>query len=102
MTTTRRNFLGQTGILVGLACAVRGGGAVAADAACVDPATLPLSQRNRRRAIGYVEASTDPKKRCGICAFFKASSSGCGTCQLLSGGTVNSNGVCTSFAPKAA
>ena len=74
----------------------------AADApTCYDPATLPFSQKSLRRSVGYVEASPDPKKHCGACAFFTAApQSGCGTCQLLSGGAVNAGSVCNSFAPK--
>jgi hypothetical protein len=77
-------------------------GARAAAPACYDPAALPLSQRNRRRSLGYVEPSADPKKSCSGCAFFTAGAqTGCGTCQLLSGGPVSAGAVCTSFAAKA-
>ena len=78
--------------------------ALAADApVCVDPAALTLAQKRQRRAINYVEPSPDAKKRCSGCAFFKAAGqrSGCGTCQLLSGGPVAANGLCNSHAPKA-
>lgn len=68
--------------------------------ACYDPAKLPLSQKNRRRGLGYVEVSPDPKKRCDGCAFYTAAKSGCGTCQMLGGGTVSAAAVCNSFAPK--
>jgi hypothetical protein len=100
MNPSRRNILAMLGLApVSLLAA---SAAKAADAACYDPAALPLSERNRRRAIGYVEASTDPKKRCGGCAFFTAGKGDCGTCQLLSGGRVTSAGICNSFAPKPA
>ena len=68
--------------------------------ACVDPGALSPSQRSRRRALMYVSLSGDPQKHCSLCAFFAASSSGCGTCQMLSGGAVEAAGVCTSFAKK--
>jgi hypothetical protein len=61
-----------------------------------------MSQRSRRRAVEYVDASADPAKRCGLCAFFAGDASACGTCQILSGGPVSAGGVCASFAPKAA
>jgi High potential iron-sulfur protein len=67
---------------------------------CFDPKTLPLSQKNQRRGIGYVVKSTDPQQRCATCSFFTASTEGCGTCQMLSGGPVDAAGVCTSFARK--
>ncbi|WP_267224711.1 high-potential iron-sulfur protein [uncultured Novosphingobium sp.] len=69
--------------------------------ACADPATLPLSQRSRRRALGYTSPSTDAQKHCSLCAFFTSTGVGCGTCQMLSGGTVEATAVCTSFAKKA-
>jgi hypothetical protein len=68
---------------------------------CYDPATLPLSQRSRRRSLGFKDQSTDPAKRCGICAFFTAAGDGCGTCRILGGGAVNSTSVCNSWAKKA-
>jgi hypothetical protein len=71
-----------------------------ADTACYDPATLPLSQKNSRRAIGFMEISDNPKKSCGQCAFFTAGQGACGSCQLLTGGRVTSAGLCTSFAAK--
>ena len=69
--------------------------------ACADPATLPLSQRSRRRALGYTSPSTDPQKHCSLCSFFMPAAGGCGTCQMLSGGAVEATAVCTSFAKRA-
>jgi hypothetical protein len=100
MSASRRNFLGLAAAVPLAALATKAASA-AAPAACYDPATVPLSQRNRRRSLGYVELSSDPKKRCGLCAFFApVANSGCGSCQLL-GSTVNAGAVCTSFAAKA-
>lgn len=76
------------------------GVAAAAEGACYDPASLTLSQRTRRRALGYVDASADPARRCGLCAFFAAGAAGCGTCQILSGGPVSAPGLCSSYAAK--
>jgi hypothetical protein len=100
MNPTRRNFV----ILAGMApLALAAGRALAAEAAaCYDPASLPLSQKNRRRSLGYVDASLDPKRHCSACAFFTAGQGTCGYCQLLTGGPVNAGAVCNSFAPKAA
>ena len=76
--------------------------AARAAAACYDPAALPLSQKSRRRSLGYTDVSADPAKRCGLCAYFTAGDGGCGTCQLLSGGPVSAASGCTSFAARAA
>lgn len=98
MTVSRRNFL-TAAALAPLALA---GTARAEPAVCYDPSALPLSQRSRRRALGYVDASPDPAKQCGHCSFFTAAAPGCGTCTMLSGGAVNGGGVCNSFARKSA
>ncbi|MET0251193.1 MAG: high-potential iron-sulfur protein [Novosphingobium sp.] len=98
MNPGRRRFLVLAGSAPLAALAFAG---AAEAAACYDPATLPLSQQSRRRALGYVDLSPDKVKHCGACAFFTAKNPGCGTCTLLSGGPVNAAGVCRSFAPKA-
>jgi hypothetical protein len=97
MNPSRRRFLtlASTAPLVALSF-----GAAAQAAVCYDPNTLPLSQKSRRRTLGYVDLSTDPVKKCGGCAFFTATAPGCGKCALLSGGPVNATGVCRSFAPR--
>lgn len=98
MRIDRRRFLAfavAAAPLAGLSI----GSARAQTAACYDPAALPLSQKNRRRSLGYVEASAEPAKRCGGCAFFTAGTAGCGTCALLNG-PVNIGAVCSSFAPR--
>jgi hypothetical protein len=97
MHLTRRSLIGFAAIAP-LAAVTR----AAESAACYDPAKLPLSQRNRRRSLGYVEASTVAGKRCAGCAFFTASAqSGCGTCQLLGGGPANAGALCNSYGAKA-
>ncbi len=99
MEIARRRLLAIAGIAP-LAIAASGR-ALAEGAACYDPAALPLSQKNMRRSIGYMDSSNDPAKRCGLCAFFTAGQDACGTCQLLTGGPVNAGALCTSYAAKA-
>ncbi|HEX7751936.1 MAG TPA: high-potential iron-sulfur protein [Novosphingobium sp.] len=104
----RRHFLSRIGLVsigasigvVALGSGVARAQASAAGGACVDLASLPFSQKNRRRGLGYVETAPDAKKRCGLCAFFTAGQGDCGTCQMLSGGAVSGHAYCNSFAPK--
>jgi hypothetical protein len=97
MITSRRRFLSLAVVGVPLATV---GGASAWAAACYDPATLPLSQKNRRRSLSYVEAAADPARRCMGCAFFTvAAGEGCGTCAMLNS-TVNAGASCSSFAAR--
>ncbi len=101
MDNDRRRFLVLVGLAPLAAIAIGAGVASAQPAAvCVDPAALPLMQKNRRRGLGYTEAAPDPKKRCRGCAFFITGKGNCGTCQLLSGGAVSATAVCNSFAPR--
>ncbi|WP_117352613.1 high-potential iron-sulfur protein [Blastomonas fulva] len=95
----RRGLIAQVGLVM-LAATSPSVFAQAAPARCYDPATLGLSQRNRRRSLGYVDVSGDAGKQCSECAFFTAGSGACGTCQLLTGGPVAAGGVCGSFARK--
>ena len=102
MDLSRRNVLAAAA-LGPLAVFAGGASSAAETASCYDPAALTLSQRNRRRSLAYVEVSADPKKTCAGCAFFTAATqSGCGTCQMLTGGPVKAGAVCGSFAAKAA
>ncbi len=93
MSVSRRNLLA----LACIAPLVRPAVALG-QARCEGP--LTMSQRNRRRAIGYVEKSPSAEKQCRKCSFFSNEVEGCGNCQMLSGGTVNATGVCNSFARK--
>ncbi|WP_395395547.1 high-potential iron-sulfur protein [Novosphingobium sp. BL-8A] len=105
MTGTRRHFLRQaTGITVAASAGLFAArlGAQSNGPACYDPAALPFTQKSRRRALGYVDASPDATRHCSLCAFFTAAAAGCGTCQMLTGGPVNAGALCNSFAPKAA
>lgn len=115
MNNSRRDFLAHGLALASLAVP---GAALAQGAVCADPASLPLSQKNRRRSVGYSEPSADAARACGLCTFFTASNSGsnsanisgsiseskaaCGTCTMLGGGPVSAQGVCTSFTAKGA
>lgn len=105
MSVSRRQFIGRAlGAATVAAASLIGGEALAqaASSACYDPAKLPFTQKSRRRALGYVDASNDAARRCGLCAFFTAAAAtGCGTCQMLSGGPVDAAGLCNSFAAKA-
>lgn len=101
MSMSRRSLLGIAS-MAPLAVLWAANARAQGGAACYDPATLPLSQRNRRRAIGYLEVSNQAGKACATCAFFAAGGpAGCGTCQMLSGGQVNARALCDSFAAKA-
>ena len=101
MDQNRRRFLALTGLAPLALAGIARAGAQQTAALCYDPAALPLSQKSRRRSLGYLEASADAKKRCGACAFFTAAAAGCGTCTMLSGGAVNAGAVCNSYAAKA-
>lgn len=99
MTISRRTILGA----IAFAPFVAAANANASSGAntCYDPSSLPASQRSRRRALGFRDAAAGSEKRCGECAFFKASGDkGCGTCDLLTGGMVTADNVCNSWAKK--
>jgi High potential iron-sulfur protein len=98
MDLSRRNLIGSGGALL-IALAV-GEAATAAGPACPSVNSLPFSQRNQRRSLGYLDSSPDAKKRCGGCAFFTGTQVGCGKCQMLGGGMVSADATCNSFAPK--
>ncbi len=101
MSMSRRSLLGLAAVAP-LAALAGAGARAAGTAACYDSASLPLSQRNRRRSLAYVETSAVAGKNCAACAFFTSGSqAGCGTCQLLSAGPVNASGLCNSFGAKA-
>lgn len=99
MNGSRRNFLALASAFPAALFGARI--AAAQEAACYDPAALPLNVKNRRAALGFVEQSADSKRRCGLCTFFQAKEGNCGTCQLLVGAPVTAGGVCNSFAAKA-
>jgi hypothetical protein len=96
MHTTKRYFL-IAGALAPLAAALAGT-AKAAEPSC--GADLSLSQKNRRRALGYADVSSDPKRRCSLCTYFTAGDGGCGGCQMQGGSSVNASGTCNFFVAK--
>jgi hypothetical protein len=100
MPSSRRKVLALAA-LAPLALLARAPSAAAQGQTCYDPDALPLSQRSRRRSLGYVEQSSDPARHCGACNFFTAANPDCGACAMLGGGPVTAGAVCSSFAPKA-
>ncbi len=73
--------------------------ALADGTACYDPAALPMSQKGLRKSLQFVELSADSTKRCELCAFYKSTAAGCGSCQILNG-PVTSGSFCLSYAAK--
>jgi hypothetical protein len=98
MKQTRRNFLIIAGVAPVALISLRS--AAAPSKACYDPAALSLSQQNSRRSVDFLEVSPDPKRRCGLCAFFTPGDEPCGRCQLFEMMPVTSGSVCNSFAAK--
>ena len=68
--------------------------AATAAESCADPASQSL-----RAAMNYANASADPAKTCGGCAFFTRDESlqACGQCTIMSS-LVDEGGVCGSWA----
>ena len=102
MTDLSRNAWSRRGLFrlaVAAPLLLTAAGARAQDAAaCVNLDALPASQKSMRRSLGFKALSSDPRKRCGTCAFFTAAAGGCGKCQLLSGGAVAATSVCDNWA----
>jgi hypothetical protein len=94
-----RRVLLAFGIRVALAVGFVGCRAAGA-AGCTDPDNLSGANVALRRSVEYTEFSSDDKKTCLGCGFFKASAGGCGTCQILSG-LVSAAGHCTSWSARA-
>lgn len=95
--TGRRSLL-TFGVRLSLAVAFASG--IAAGAECADPDDLSGADVALRKSVEYTDFSTDDKKTCRGCMFFKAGTSGCGTCQILSG-RVSAAGHCTSWSARA-
>ena len=69
---------------------------------CANPDDMSPSETSLRDANHYVEISDDAAKTCVGCTFFKpgADASGCGTCDIYTGGPANPKGYCDSWAAK--
>lgn len=91
--------------LAALAACSRGGGSGPAThaAACYDPDTADPSVRSLRESQHYTEVSRDPATVCRGCTYshFGSPTSTCGTCDIYSGGPVNAQGHCDSWAKRA-
>jgi len=73
-----------------------------AELRCKEKVALDEAAVGLRRALQYKEKAPTAEKHCSICAQFEAGKYGeCGGCKVLPG-AVNPDGVCLSFAPKAA
>lgn len=70
-------------------------------AVCADPKAMSAAEKGLREGQHYVEASPDPSRTCGGCAFFTAgnTSEACGQCQIFSG-PANRHGHCDAWAAK--
>lgn len=73
----------------------------AASGNCNDVTGIPEEEVKKRKAVQYVDKSTDPAKHCNICQLYKAPEGGsaCGGCTLFQG-PVADDASCISFAPK--
>jgi High potential iron-sulfur protein len=76
--------------------------AAASGGVCADLSAMSDADQGTRKSLNYVEASPDPNQVCAKCSFFHPGSDagGCGTCDLFSGGPVNSHGHCNSWSAK--
>lgn len=98
MDKSRRTFLAFAAVTPFAVLA--SGRALAADSSCYNPAALPSAQKSMRDSLEFKGVSNDPKRHCSLCAFYKETAPGCGTCELLTGGPVSANSVCDSWAAK--
>ena len=106
MSTTRREWLGQVcsaalvvagGALVLSACKGGGGGSLS----CTDTTGLSEADIATRTATQYVDAATDPAKKCSGCMLYVAGTEGaCGTCTAVKG-PINPEGSCTAWVARA-
>jgi hypothetical protein len=78
------------------------GGGAAKGGSCQDRVEVDETAAQLRKTLQYKEKSDTQEKKCSGCAQFEANKYGdCGGCKLFAGG-VNPEGVCLSYAPKAA
>ena len=69
-------------------------------AMCVNLDDLPPADSALRKELAFHLTSPDPAKHCSGCAFFAATTTDCGTCQILNNGPVTPHSVCDSWAAK--
>jgi hypothetical protein len=98
---SRRQVLIRSALipLGGVLASVLKGRASAADATCVNMATMGASEKSGRMDLHWTATSPNPKKTCSICAYFTGTSAGCGNCQILNGPT-SVGGYCDSWSAK--
>jgi hypothetical protein len=111
-TISRRSVLLQSlqlplagAVLMALpGCGQKGGStsAGAAGAVCADLSAMSDAEQSTRKSLDYTEAGPNPSQVCAGCSFFHPGSTagGCGTCDMFSGGPVNSHGHCNSWSAK--
>lgn len=109
----RRHVLQLLSVTGGLAvlsgCNKGGGGGTQAGSAaapkaqsCSEKGEIDDAAANLRKVLQYKDKTDNPAKKCVDCAQYEPAKYGdCGGCKLFAGG-VNNDGVCLSFAPKAA
>lgn len=78
-----------------------GGTEPAAAGPTCDAAALPDAEKQKRTALGYIDASTMPDKNCANCNLYKEDNgAGCPGCTLFAG-PVTAEGYCNSWVAKA-
>lgn len=81
-------------LLAGIPTAV----ALTAETASAAPPNATTTQIGK--SLAYVNKSTHAGQSCSDCRFFKATSGGNGTCQLIPNATVKAAGWCKSWTKK--
>ena len=97
MPTRRRDFLQYAAQLIVIAATPALAGRAYAEGACTTPESESL-----RVSLNYTDPSPHAGQRCGDCAFYTAGAQGdgCGSCEMLSGDTVNASAWCDSWSPR--
>ena len=97
---TRRKLL-ERGIQLPLGGALLAAGiaGTANAAVCADPKSMDGGAKSIRESLHFTEKAADATMTCGKCAFFMATSGGCGTCMIFNG-PANEEGHCDSWAAK--
>jgi hypothetical protein len=107
---SRRAILLQVPVAGALFVALSGCGQKSGDSAgtsasaggtvCANLSAMTDAEQGTRKALNYMEASPNPSQVCAGCSFFHAGGGTCGTCDMFSGGPVNSHGHCNSWSAK--